>query len=256
LLDTLPLSLRLIREMHRELLTGVRGRDRAPGEFRRTQVQIGSDRRYVPPPAQELMSCLDDFEKFLNEADGIDPLIRSYLAHYQFEAIHPFIDGNGRVGRALLSLCVYNWSGLSHPWLYVSPFFDRHKDEYIDSLFAVSTDGSWNRWLGLCLRATIDVCRDAIRRCDQLVKLRAEYHAKADKHSGRMHALIDQLFSNPFVRVTDVRSRLDVTYPTAKSDIDKLIELEILIPLNNARPKTFFCPAIFDAAYQEDDLVP
>lgn len=252
LLETLPLSLRLIRAMHFELLNGVRGRDRAPGEFRRNQVHIGSDRRYVPPPITELMGCLDDFEKFLNEGEEIDPLIRTYLAHYQFEAIHPFVDGNGRVGRALLSLCAYQWCRLSRPWLYVSPYFDRHKDEYIDALFRVSTDGAWDRWLALCLRATIDVCRDAIKRCDQLGELREEYHAKADQASGRMHRLVDGLFSNPIVRVTDVAKRLDVTYPTAKSDIAKLVDLGILVELEKAYPKAFVSPAIFDAAYRED----
>lgn len=254
LLETLPLSLRLIRSMHAELLTGVRGRDRAPGEFRRTQVHIGSDRRYVPPPPNELMPCLDDFEKFLNEAETIDPLIRTYIAHYQFEAIHPFIDGNGRVGRALLALCAYKWCGLSRPWLYVSPYFDRHKDEYIDSLFAVSTDGAWNRWLELCLRATIHACRDAITRCDQLRQLREEYHAKADRTNGRMHPLIEGLFSNPIVRVTEAARRLGVTYPTAKSDIAKLVELGILVELGRVYPKAFYSPAIFDAAYREEPL--
>jgi Fic family protein len=252
LLATLPLSLRLIREMHEVLLTGVRGRDRAPGEFRRTQVHIGSDRRYVPPPPNELMPCLDDFEKFLNEADDIDPLIRIFLAHYQFEAIHPFIDGNGRVGRALLSLCAYKWCGLSHPWLYVSPYFDRHKDEYIDSLFTVSVEGAWDRWLALCLRATIDVCRDAIQRCDRLRRLRQEYHAKADRTSGRMHALVEGLFSNPMVRVTETARRLNVTYPTAKSDIGKLVEQGILVELDRVYPKAFYAPAIFNAAYAEE----
>lgn len=251
LLQSLPLSLRVIRTMHEVLLTGVRGRDRAPGEFRRAQVHLGSDRRYIPPPPNELDRCLDDFEKFLNEADAIDPLIRAYLAHYQFEAIHPFIDGNGRVGRALLTLCAYRWCGLSRPWLYVSPFFDRHKDEYIDSLFAVSTEGAWERWLRLCLRATIDVCRDAIARCDQLRRLRDEYHATADRASGRMHALIESLFSNPMIRITDVVRRLDVTYPTAKSDVLKLVDLGILVELQNASPKTYYSRAIFDAAYGE-----
>jgi Fic family protein len=254
LLETLPLSLRLIREMHRELLTGVRGRDRAPGEFRRTQVHIGSDRRYVPPPVNELASCLDDFERFLNDeaADSIDPLIRTYLAHYQFEAIHPFIDGNGRVGRALLSLCAYRWCRLSHPWLYVSPFFDRHKDEYIDALFAVSTDGAWEGWLELCLHATIDVCRDAVSRCDRLRRLRVEYHATADRTSGRMHVLIDSLFSNPIVRVPDAVRRLGVTYPTARSDIAKLVDLGILTEMEKTYPKAYYSSAIFHAAYGED----
>lgn len=251
LLRTLPLSLRLIREMHNVLLTGVRGRDRAPGEFRRTQVHLGSDRRYIPPPPNELDACLDDFEKFLNEADDIDPLIRAFIAHYQFEAIHPFIDCNGRVGRALLSLCAYQWCRLSQPWLYVSPFFDRHKDEYIDALFAVSTEGAWERWLDLCLRATIDVCRDAIDRCDQLQRLRDEYHAKADRASGRMHALIEGLFTNPIVRIADAARRLNVTYPTAKSDVLKLVDLGILAELQSASPKAYYSRDIFNAAYRE-----
>jgi Fic family protein len=199
-----------------------------------------------------LPDCLDDFERFLHDADGIDPLIRTFLAHYQFEAIHPFIDGNGRVGRALLSLCAYQWCNHARPWLYVSPFFDRHKNEYIDALFAVSTDGAWDRWLELCLRATIDVCRDAIARCDQLRRLRDEYHAKADRTSGRMHQLIEGLFTNPMILITEAARRLDVTYPTAKSDIVKLVELGILVELRESSPKAYFSRAIFDAAYHED----
>lgn len=251
LLATLPLSLRLIREMHGVLLQGVRGRDRAPGEFRRNQVHIGTDRRYIPPPMNELHACLDDFEKFLNEADSIEPLIRTYMAHYQFEAIHPFIDGNGRVGRALLSLCASVWSNLSRPWLYVSPFFDRHKDEYIDALFAVSTDGDWLRWLTLCLRATIESCNDSIARCDRLVSLRNEYHAKADLSGARSHRLIEQLFSNPILRITDVARRLDISYPTAKADVDKLVAAGILVELENVYPKAFYARDVFGAAYSE-----
>lgn len=251
LLETLPLSLRVIREMHRVLLTGVRGRDRAPGEFRRNQVHVGSDRRYVPPPANALDACLDDFERFLNDADEIDPLVRTYLAHYQFEAIHPFVDGNGRVGRALLSLCAYQWCRLSRPWLYVSPFFDRHKDEYIDALFGVSTQGAWDQWLELCLRATIDVCQDAISRCEQLRRLRDDYHRAADGASGRMHVLIESLFSNPIVRVPDVVKRTGVTYPTAKSDIMKLVAHGILEELPGTSPRAYRSRAIFDAAYRE-----
>ena len=252
LLEELPLSLRLIREMHGVLLRNVRGRDRAPGEFRRTQVHIGSDRRYVPPPPTLIEACLDDFEHFLNDADEIDPLVRTFLAHYQFEAIHPFIDGNGRVGRALLSLCAYRWCGLTRPWLYVSPYFDRSKDEYIDSLFAVSTHGAWERWIELCLRATIDVCRDATARCEDLRLLRDDYHQKTDGMSGRMHQLIEGLFSNPMIRITDAAQRLDVTYPTAKSDILKLVELGILTEMREVFPRAYFSPAIFNAAYHED----
>ncbi|HEY0144350.1 MAG TPA: Fic/DOC family N-terminal domain-containing protein [Thermoanaerobaculia bacterium] len=251
LLAELPLSLRLVREMHEVLLTGVRGRDRAPGEFRRTQVHLGADRRYVPPPVNHLDRCLDDFERFLNDEVQIDPLLRTFIAHYQFEAIHPFIDGNGRVGRALLALCAYQWCGLSQPWLYVSPFFDRHKDEYIDALFAVSTQGAWTQWLNLCLRATVDVCRDAIGRCAVLTRLRDDYHRRLDAGSGRMHRVIESLFSNPIVRITDVANRLDVSYPTAKSDLAKLVDAAILSELPNIYPKAFVARAIFNAAYSE-----
>jgi Fic family protein len=252
LLDTLPLSLRLIREMHSVLLTGVRGRDRAPGEFRRNQVHIGADKRYVPPPPDELIPCLDDFEHFLNDSDEIDPLIRTYMSHYQFEAIHPFMDGNGRVGRALLSLAAFKWCGLSRPWLYVSPFFDRHKDDYIDALFSVSSDGNWMRWLTLCLRATISATRDSIVRCDRLVSLRDQYHSKADLSGQRAARIIEGLFSNPILRITDVAARLNVTYPTAKADIEKLVNHGILIELGNSYPKAFYSNDIFQAAYNED----
>lgn len=252
LLEELPLSLRVIREMHRVLLTNVRGRDRAPGEFRRVQVHIGSDRRYVPSPPNEIGRCLDDLERFLNEADEIHPLIRAFLAHYQFEAIHPFVDGNGRVGRTLLTLSVHQWTGSWRPWLYMSPYFDRHKDQYIDRLFAVSADGAWERWLEFCLRGVVEVCRDAISRCDELVRLRQAYHQRADSRSGRLHNLIEMLFSSPIVRIGSVARRLGVTYPTAKTDIERLAAMEIVHELPDTYPKAYVARAIFDAAYDED----
>ena len=251
LLDQLPLSMRVLREMHRVLLKGVPGRDRAPGEFRRIQVHIGADKRYVPPPVNELDRCLDDFERFLNEAEEIDPLIRTFLAHYQFEAIHPFIDGNGRVGRALLSLCAFKWCGLWRPWLYMSPFYDRHKEDYIDLLFGVSTKGAWGPWLEFCLRGVIDVCGDAIRRCDALRRFREAYHAQADHAGGRAHRIVEMLFSNPIVRVSDIARKLGVTYPTAKTDIDRLAALNILRELPGVYPRAFVSKEIFDAAYGE-----
>jgi Fic family protein len=252
MLEELPLSLRIIREMHRVLLTGVRGRERAPGEFRRVQVHVGPDKRYVPPPVNELDACLNDLERFLNEADAIDPLIRAFLAHYQFESIHPFVDGNGRVGRTLLSLCAFQWCGLTRPWLYLSPFFERHKDDYIDRMFAVSTRGAWNDWLELCLRGTIDVSRDAIARCDELVRLRTLYHREFDRAHARMRGVIEMLFSNPIVRIVDVQRRLSVTYPTAKTDVERLVGVGVLEELRGTYPKAFFAPRIFHAAYDDD----
>lgn len=249
LLETLPLSLRVIREMHEVLLTGVRGRDRDPGEFRRIQVHIGADKRYVPPPPSEVGRCLDDFEKFLNDADEIDPLIRTFIAHYQFEAIHPFIDGNGRVGRALLSLCAYQWTKSWRPWLYMSPWYERHKDEYIDLMFAVSSDGRWNDWLQFCLRGVLAVCGDAISRCDELVALRDDYHRRADAAGGRTHRLVEILFSTPIIRIGDIARHLGITYPTAKADAERLVKIGILRELRNIYPKAYVAGAIFNAAF-------
>lgn len=141
---------------------------------------------------------------------------------------------------------------MSRPWLYVSPFFDRHKDEYIDALFAVSSEGAWSRWLELCLRATIDVSKDGVRRARELLRIRTEYHQQADRGSGRMHALIEGLFSNPILRISDTARRLDVSYPTAKSDIEKLVELRLLEELHATYPKAFVARPIFNAAYRED----
>lgn len=252
LLEKLPLSLRVIREIHSVLLTGVRGRERAPGEFRRVQVHVGADKRYVPPPVNELDACLNDFEHFLNDAGAIDPLVRTFLAHYQFESIHPFVDGNGRVGRSLLSLCAFQWCGLTRPWLYLSPFYDRHKDEYIDRMFAVSTRGAWTEWLQFCLRGTVDVCRDAIARCDELLRIRSVYHRDFDRAQARMHGVIEMLFSNPYVRVGDLQKRFGVTYPTAKSDIERLVKGGVLRELAGVYPKAFVAPDVFAPAYDDD----
>jgi Fic family protein len=138
----LPLSLRLIRQLHGILMDGVRGSNQTPGEFRKTQNQIGRPARFVPPPPQHLPEVLDAFEKYLHvENSDLDPLVRAFIAHYQFEAIHPFGDGNGRVGRLLLSLTIAEWCNLSNQWLYMSAFFERRKKEYMDLLLAVSTHG-------------------------------------------------------------------------------------------------------------------
>jgi len=154
--SNLPLSLRLIRDIHRTLLTGVRGRDRAPGRFRRIQVAIGSTRRFVPPPANQLKDCLHPFEKYLHHGETVyDPLVDCFLVHYQFETIHPFIDGNGRVGRLLLAIMLQQRCGLSKPWLYLSDYFERHRDEYVERLFNVSAKADWNGWIEFCLRGAV-----------------------------------------------------------------------------------------------------
>ena len=252
LLDDLPICLRVIRSLHEVLLRGVRGRDKAPGEFRDCQVHVGSDRRYIPPPQNEVGKCLDAFEKHLYEDHpGFDPLVRCYLIHYQFEAIHPFRDGNGRVGRLLLALMTYKWCGLTMPWLYMSAFFERYKDEYIDNLFRVSTEGAWGKWLEFCLRGTVEQANDAIRRCELLGKLRVEYHNRVQGGSGRDYVLIEDLFKYPVLTIPSVQRKHSVSYPTAKSDVQRLIDLGILSEALDQRPRTFYAHEVLRIAYEE-----
>jgi Fic family protein/antitoxin component HigA of HigAB toxin-antitoxin module len=206
--DDLPLSLRLIRVLHGVLMDGVRGSDRAPGEFRRLQNQIGRPPRFVPPPANLLDSLLGNFEKYLHADDGLDPLVRAFVAHYQFETIHPFMDGNGRVGRLLLAISIEEWCGLSAPWLYMSDFFDSHKDDYIDLMFGVSSKGDWNSWIRFCLEGVVAQSRDTAARCGALIELNRDFHERVNAMgaSTRLSALVDELFLNPITTpVTGLR---------------------------------------------------
>lgn len=252
--SSLPLSLRLVREMHAILLTGVRGKDKTPGEFRRIQVAIGATRRFVPPPPEVVMECLDPLEKsFHDEGSGYDPLVSCFLAHYQFETIHPFNDGNGRVGRLLLSIMLQEKCGLSKPWLYMSEFFDRHRDDYIGRLFSVSTRAAWDDWIEFCLLGVLTQAKDTVARCRKLLAVRDDYTRRLQQIGGsiRLSAIVDLIYDLPFVRIPDLANRLNVTYPTAKADVDKLIRAGILQALDDASSKTFYAPEVFNVAYSE-----
>ncbi|MGP1385140.1 MAG: Fic family protein [Thainema sp.] len=249
-----PISLNLIRAMHQELLAGVRGSQKDPGNFRRSQVHIGSDRRFIPPPPNEVMSCLYDFEKAIHKEKAIDPLIFCFMAHYQFETIHPFLDGNGRVGRLLLSLMIYDQYKLRKPWLYLSAFFDRYKDEYIDLLFQVSTEGNWSDWIKFCLRGTIEQSKDSIRRFDELLELRNQYMELLDQSGGniRLNKLIEHLFESPAIRIPELAGMCDISYPTARTDIERLVRVGILMESNMVkRPKVYFAPHILDIVFSD-----
>ena len=249
-----PISLFLIRKLHEWLLRGVRGEDKMPGQFRDRQVHIGSDRRFIPTPTERLDECLSLFEGQLSQDSAIhgkyDPLVTAYILHYQFEAIHPFLDGNGRVGRLLLALMTALECNLGQPWLYMSAFFERYKDEYIDTLFRVSAEGAWEDWIGFCLRGTIDQAQDAIKRCDQLHQLRREMLDRLSTGSVRLPQIIERLFVNPIVTAPQLTRLFDVTYPTAKADIDRLIDLEILSPIEaSSNPRAYFGNGILRIAY-------
>ena len=247
-------SLGFVRNLHEWLMSGVRGEDKSPGQFRDCQVYIGSDRRFVPPPTTFLNDCLISFEECLRDRiQQADPLIACYMLHYQFEAIHPFNDGNGRVGRLLLALTTWRWCDLSTPWLYMSAFFEKHKDEYIDSMFDVSASGNWTEFLALCLRGTIAQADDSIQRCEKLQALKDSMHNRMVNGSNRMYRIIEDLFSSPMVTIPRLRDRLEVSYPTAKTDVKSLEAEGILKRLEgNRRPAFYYSPDIFDIAYREE----
>jgi len=247
----LPLSLRLIRQLHAVLMEGVRGSDQRPGEFRTTQNQIGRPARFVPPPPQHLNEALDSLEKYLHSNDDFDPLVRSFLVHYQFETIHPFGDGNGRVGRLLLALTIAEWCKLSNQWLYMSAFFEKRKDQYMDLLFGVSTHGDWESWLEFCLTGVVSQALDTEKRCDRLLALYRDFHKRLKGGSVRLAGLVDSLFESPAVSVTTVKEKFGVTYPTAHSDLKKLEILGIVKQLQRPGLITYYCKPIFDVTYED-----
>lgn len=243
----------LIRQLHHVLLTGVRGSDQTPGAFRTGQVFIGTDHRFIPPPPTHVQQCLASLEAFIKDTTtSIPPLVRAFLVHYQFETIHPFRDGNGRVGRLLMAIMIREFCNHRSAWLYLSPFLERFKDEYIDRLFAVSTRGSWIEWINFCLRATIVTARDTFDRCRQLLSLREAYRAQVGDRA-RLPAIVDTLFENPLTRIKALVDRIGVSNPTARTDVDHLVKLGILSEVPDMYPKTFYAPAIFRISYMEPD---
>jgi Fic family protein len=249
----LPLSLRLVRDLHGILMDGVRGSDKQPGEFRRHQNQIGRPARFVPPPPERLPAQLDQLEKHLHAERFIDGLVDAFVVHYQFEAIHPFMDGNGRVGRLLLAILIQEWCGLSDQWLYMSAYFDQNKDEYMHLLFRVSSEGAWEEWVRFCLTGVVETARDTLRRCESLLELHRGFHARLRQGNGsvRLAAIVDDLFVTPVAVVTSVADRQDVTYPTARSDLKRLHAAGILEPLEQSAKIAYFCPRILDVTYAD-----
>jgi Fic family protein len=250
--DEGTLSLHLIRELHGILMDGVRGAEQSPGRFRTTQNQIGKPARFVPPPPEHLTEVLEHFEAYLKgrTPDASDPLVRSFLAHYQFETIHPFGDGNGRVGRLLLALTIAEWCGLADQWLYMSAYFERQKTAYMDLLKGVSTHGAWDAWIEFCLQGVVEQAHDTERRCEKLLALHRDFHVRLKGGSVRLANLVDALFENPVVTVTGMKRRFFVTHPTARADLRRLEGLRIIEPLAGMNQITYFCPGIYQITYE------
>lgn len=224
-LNTLPLSLRLIREIHAELLRGVRGAERRPGEFRTSQNWIGpenvplSQATFVPPPTSEMLSALDNLERFLHEARDLPVLVHCGLAHAQFETIHPFLDGNGRVGRLLITFLLFHRGVLHRPLLYLSHYLKRHRAEYYDRLMAVREDGNWEHWTSFFLRGVAATAAEAAGAARAILKLREEHRALVQERGpGRSSLrLLDLLFKWPLVNATFVQEELGVSFATANT---------------------------------------
>jgi Fic family protein len=259
----LPLSLRLIRELHRILMTGVRGAERTPGEFRTSQNWIGppgvllADATYVPPVPGEMSACLDAFERFLHAPDGPPPLVRLALIHYQFEAIHPFLDGNGRVGRLLLSLLLHVWQLLPQPLLYLSAYFEHHRALYYGHLLGVSTNGEWTAWLRFFLRGVEEQSVDAVERATRLLELRESFRRRLQ--SARASALplrlVDALLERPAISTVGAQHLLGVTWRAAQLNVDKLVDAGILEEVTGqARNRVYLARQIVELL--ERDLVP
>jgi Fic family protein len=235
-LSALPVSLRLMTEIHAELMRGVRGEHLTPGEFRRTQNWIGppgctlNDAKFVPPPPEEMMNCLADLENYLHAPSTLPFVVRLALIHYQFETIHPFLDGNGRIGRLLLILLLCAENILPLPMLYLSAYFERHRDKYYQLLLSASQDGRWSEWISFFLRGVAEQSRDAIKRSEKLLALWHQYRKRVQtvRSSALPLILVDSLFTRPFLTFSSAARVLGVTFRAAQLNVRKLISARII----------------------------
>lgn len=258
-LQTLPISSRLIRNAHRILLRGVarhRGAAIDAGELKRDQNWIGGTgrietARFIPAPPAEAVEAMDQLTAYMNRRDrtASSPLVDAALAHYQFEAIHPFADGNGRVGRMLITLSLIENGTLPQPLLYMSPYFERHKDTYIDLMYKVSKAGEWSNWIEFFLNALAESARETIRVAGQLQDLHQRYREQFQKarRSALKLRIIDLAFERPAMSVGDIARALDVSYQGAANHINELLAQGVALEVPDSYPKLVSFPEIIDS---------
>ena len=258
-LSDLPLSLRLITEIHRELLTGVRGSHRVPGEFRRSQNWIGpenatlAEATFVPPPAHEMKQALDNFERFLHEQE-LPALIHAGLAHAQFETIHPFLDGNGRVGRLLITFLLVYRGALHRPLLYLSVYLKRHRAEYYDRLMAIRNSGNWESWLRFFLTGVAQTAEEATATARTILDLREEHRRLIQERTAGINGLrvLDLLFEKPLVHVNLVKDSLGIAFVTANKLVEQLEGLGILEEITGRRRGRVFSYTPYVALFRDE----
>ena len=237
-LAELPVSIRLIRRIHAELLNGVRGSHLTPGELRNSQNWIGppgctlNEAVFVPPPPSLVSSSLGDLESFVHRDDNIPPLLKIGLIHAQFETIHPFLDGNGRLGRLLITFLLTEWGILEKPVLFLSHYFRRHQQAYYDLLQAIRDKGDWESWIEFFLTGVREVSAEATETARRILLLREEHRAIVTDQfgyvAGNGHRVLDHLYESPIVSVNDVRDIIGTTYPAANELVSRLVRCGIL----------------------------
>jgi Fic family protein len=254
-----PISNRLLRDAHRVLLSRVgrhRGANRLPGEFKRDQNMIGgttlATARFIPPPPSEAQDCMSALEKYINRevADSSFALIDLALVHYQIETIHPFADGNGRVGRMLISLMTVKSGLLQMPALYLSPIIERDKNKYIDAMYAVSSQGAWEAWLKYFFVVVKESCIQAIETIDRILALQISYRNRVGTaiRSANVLSIIDMLFESPVTTPRQIVERLRITDVAARNLLSKLCEMKILYEHTGIYPKAYIAFEIVEAA--------
>lgn len=237
-LEQLPVSVRLIREIHSELMQGVRGSHLTPGELRRSQNWIGpggstiATASFVPPPPDELSKALGDLEIFLHEADDLPLLVKIGLAHAQFETIHPFLDGNGRVGRLLITFLLCEHRALTKPVLYLSHYFKNHRQEYYDRLQQVRDAGDWEGWLAFFLRGVAEVSVEAAETARQILQLREEHRSliadRLGRAAGNGYRVLQHLYKHPIVSTKEVQALVGTTFAAANQLVHRMVDIGIL----------------------------
>jgi Fic family protein len=258
-LDDIPISTRLLRQAHHILLTGV-ARDRGArveaGELKRDQNWIGGtgrieSARFIPAPPAYTPDALDELMRYINreDRDNASPLIDAALAHYQFEAIHPFADGNGRVGRMLITLMLIERGTLPQPLLYMSPYLERQKDRYIDLMYDVSRDGRWEEWIAFFLEAVAESSQDTITVVERLQDLHRKYRERFQtaRRSALLLRIIDLAFERPVRSISDIAQALDVTYAGAANNVKELLREGVAEEVPLAYPKLIRFPAVLEA---------
>lgn len=258
-LETLPLSLRLIREIHAILMEGVRGENKSPGEFRKSQNWIGgysiNTATYIPPAVDYLGGCLDNFEKFMHENDRLSPLIKAALIHSQFELIHPFLDGNGRVGRLLIAFYLAANDILHKPTLYISKFIKQNQQTYYDCLYNIHAKGDYETWVKFFLTGVIETAKEAVEIARDIATLREDDLHRINglgRVSENAMTIYEGLFDKPTISIEEATSKLCISVATSARLLDRLCEEGILSTLDNRKRKKVFVYKKYIEVFNKD----